>query len=93
MLGRDLVTYIFNNNLMDEEVYQDGKLIGFLSDEEAAAKFDVGTTTIHVWINQGKLDGIRINETVFIPYNSKDPREQELTVPTIDLANKERANE
>ena len=74
MLGRDLVSYIMANQLLDKEVFEDGKLIGFMSDAEAAKKFDVGVWTIHVWVNQGKMNGIRVNDTIFVPYDSEDPR-------------------
>lgn len=85
MLGRELVTYIMNNHLMDKEVFEDGKLIGYLSDAEAAEKFDVGVYTIHVWVNQGKMKGIRVNDTIFVPCDSVDPRTKKLSVPTVDL--------
>lgn len=84
MLGRDLINYIYANNLQDTKVFEGGKLIGFLSDEEAAEKFDVGVSTILVWINQGKLDGIRVNDRIFIPFNSKDPRTNDESVPAIE---------
>lgn len=74
MLGRDLMDYILHNNLLDTKVFEDGKLIGFLSDEEAAEKFNVGVSTILVWVNQGKLEGIRVNDRVYIPFNSKRPK-------------------
>ena len=43
--GRDLILYILSNNLEDEEVFKDGKLIGFLTAWEAAEKMNVGIAT------------------------------------------------
>ena len=39
MTGRDLIMYILNNSLEDEPVYDDGRVLGFISIVEAAAKF------------------------------------------------------
>lgn len=77
MLGRDLVTFIMKNNLLDTDVFEDGKLIGYISEEEAGTKFGVGAATIRVWVNQGRLNGLRINDTVYIQYDSEDPRLKE----------------
>lgn len=77
MLGRDLVTFIMKNNLLDTDVFDDGKLIGYISEEEAGAKFGVGATTVRVWVNQGRLNGLRINDTIYVPYDSEDPRLKE----------------
>ena len=67
MTGRDLILYILKNNLEDDPVYHDGKLIGFLTVEEAAVRFDVGTLTIRVWCQFGKLHSINIFGRDYIP--------------------------
>lgn len=74
-LGRDLIMYILENGLENSPVFENGKFIGFMSENDAAVKFGVGTATIRVWINQGALEGIRIGDTVYIPANSKNPKE------------------
>ena len=71
MTGRDLIIYILQNGLEDELVYRDGKLIGFISEMEAAVKFGVTTATIRVWISMGMLDGIIIGNSVYIPTNAE----------------------
>ena len=73
MTGRDLMIYIIENHLEDTDVIENGKLIGFMTEEEAAVKFGVGTTTIRVWVNQDKLPGVSINSQLFIPFNAKNP--------------------
>lgn len=70
MTGRELIIYILSNGLEDEPIYEDGKILGFITATEAAEKFNVGLATIKVWINEGTLDGIRIGEELYIPANT-----------------------
>lgn len=70
MTGRELIIYILANGLEDEPIYEDGKILGFITAAEAAEKFNVGLATIKVWINEGTLDGIRIGEELYIPANA-----------------------
>ena len=70
MTGRELIIYILSNGLEDELIYEDGKILGFITATEAAEKFNVGLATIKVWINEGMLDGIRIGEELYIPANA-----------------------
>ena len=74
MLGRDLIIYILNNNLEDKPVFEDGRLLGFMTEMEAAVKFDVTSATIRVWIGMGHLESIKIGDTIYIPGNAEDPR-------------------
>jgi len=73
MTGRDLIVYILSNSLENEQVFKDGKFIGFMTAGEAAAKMNVGVPTICVWVSQKKLDGIQIGDTLYIPANSTRP--------------------
>lgn len=75
LTGRDLIIYILENHLEDAPVFDDGNLIGFMTDGEAAEKFGVGVHTVRLWINEGKMTGVRLNDVVYIPANTKDPRE------------------
>ena len=68
--GRELIIYILENGLEDKQIYEDGKIIGFITATEAAEKFKVGLATIKVWVNEGTLDGIRIGEELYIPANA-----------------------
>lgn len=67
MTGLDLVIYILKNNLLNQPIYDNGALLGFITADEAAVKFDVGPATIKVWVKEGRLDGIFIGDTVYIP--------------------------
>ena len=75
MTGRELIIYILSNGLEDQEIFENGQFLGYMTDEEAAKNFGVGTATIHVWISRGLLEGVRINDTICIPANSKSPME------------------
>lgn len=71
MTGRELIIYIMENHLEDEPVFKDGKFIGFVTTGEAAVKCNVGIATIHTWITQNKIDGVFVNEGLYIPGNFK----------------------
>lgn len=75
MTGRELMLYILENHLEDEPIYKDGKLLGYMTEVEAAEKFGVGLSTIKVWVNQELLQGILIGATIYIPENSKNPKD------------------
>ena len=73
MTGRDLIIYILENHLENEPIYDNGKVLGFITPMEAAAKFGVGLETVLVWIHQGSLDFVRIGDRLYIPMNAKRP--------------------
>lgn len=66
MTGKDLIIYILENNLEDEPIVKDGKFIGFLTDEEVAAKLGVGVATINAMIGLGIIPGVTIGDNVYI---------------------------
>lgn len=70
MTGRDLIIYILENGLEDKPLVDNGKLIGFMSVMEAAAKLHVGPSTILIWMEQNKLEYVRIGFDIFITANS-----------------------
>lgn len=69
MTGKELIIYILANNLENEPVFKDGKFIGFITAIEAAVKMNVGVATIYTWILQGRIPGIFVGGTVYIPAN------------------------
>ena len=73
MTGRDLIIYILENGLEDEPVFKQGKFIGFVTADEAAVKAKVGPATINAWAYQGMIEGILVNEGLYIPANFKSP--------------------
>lgn len=76
MSGRDLILYILANGLEDEPVFQNGRLLGFATESEAAAAFGVGCATIRVWVERGELDAVKIGDTLYIPKNAPNPIER-----------------
>lgn len=79
----DLIVYIVQNNLVNEEVFQNGKLTGFMSIPEAAVKFEVGESTVRAWICMGIIDYIQFNGVVLIPQNVENPMERKTDEKTI----------
>lgn len=67
MTWRELIIYVLQNNLEDKQVFENGKISGFMTISEAAAKLEVGEETIKVWMSLGYLDYIEVGETKFIP--------------------------
>ena len=68
MTGRELIVYILSNNLENEEVFKDGKILGYLTVDEAAVKLNVGPATIKSLIAVDMIKGvIAIGEEVLIP--------------------------
>jgi hypothetical protein len=70
MTGKELIRYIIDHDLEQEQVFQNGKFIGFLTREEAAQKFNVGVATVTVWYQFGALDGFAIGGEIFIAANA-----------------------
>lgn len=71
MTGRELILYILENGLEDEQVVKNGKLIGFLTLGEFAAKTNVGTATVTAWIYQKRVPSVTIGDTIYIPATFK----------------------
>lgn len=46
MTGKELILYILENDLENEDVIKDGVFIWLMDEKEAAVKFDVGVATI-----------------------------------------------
>lgn len=75
MTGRDLILYILSNNLENEPIVKNGRLVGFLTAEEVAVKTNVGVASVYAWTRQGRLDSVYVTEGIYIPANSKLPIE------------------
>lgn len=69
MTCADLIIYILQNDLINEPVFKDGKFVGFVTENEVAAKMGVGVATVRVWIMQEKLEAFRVEDTIYIPAN------------------------
>ena len=79
MTGKELIIYILQNDLVDEVVLDDGIFVGFMDENEAAAKFNVGVWTVRTWYSIGVLDGFAIGRKLYFMKNVCDPRKGEKT--------------
>lgn len=74
MTGKELILYILQNNLENTVVLEDGFFIGFMTEEEAAAKFNVGVATIRAWYYCKRLKGTQIGDSLYFLKDVADPR-------------------
>ena len=74
MTGKELIIYILQNDLENETVIKDGIFVWLMNEEEAAAKFGVGISTIKAWHACGILSGTKINDHLYFLRNISDPR-------------------
>ena len=73
MTGRDLIIHILKHN-MEDTVFTDEeffKLI-FMDENEAAAKYGVGTATVRAWYAIGALNGFKVGDTVLYHRNQEN---------------------
>ena len=71
MTGREMIIFILENHLEDEEIIQDGKIAGFLTVEEVAIKFKVGVETARIWADRGIIDSVLLDGNFYIPVDAE----------------------
>lgn len=74
MTGKELILYILQNDLENTIVLEDGFFIGFMTVEEAAVKFNVGTAQIRAWYQCKMLKGTQIGDSLYFRKDVADPR-------------------
>lgn len=74
MTGKELIYYILENDLLNENVVQDGVPIFLMPLDEAAAKFDVGPSTIEAWAVCKNIEFEIFDGRLYIYKTAKDPR-------------------
>lgn len=77
MTGKELILYILQNDLENEIVIKDGIFIWFMTEEEAAVKFDVGVSMVRAWYEYGMLSGTKIGDRLYFLRNVSDPRKDD----------------
>lgn len=77
MTGKELILYILENDLENEDIIKDGVFIWLMDEKEAAIKFDVGVATVRAWYACEQLDGTKIGDQLYFLRNAKDPRKNE----------------
>ncbi len=73
LTGRDLIIYIMENQLEDNYILDEGRLLGFMTLSEAAVKFGVGLVTVEVWWAMDYIEGIKIGEDIYISMDAQKP--------------------
>lgn len=77
MTCRELVVYILENHLEDEQILNDaGTIVGFASVDEAAVELGVGIPTIYALISRSVLDYIVVGGVPFITIASLKKRKE-----------------
>lgn len=66
MTGRELMIYILENNLEDEPVIENGRIIGLKSVEEVAVEMNYGVETVKALVDMGALKGVKIDGGYYI---------------------------
>lgn len=66
MTGREMIIYILQHNLEDEEMFKDGIFVGFATEEEAAVEFNCGVATIRAGIMLGVIPGFMIGGKAYV---------------------------
>ena len=74
MTGKELILYILQNNLENTIVLEDCFFVGFMTEQEAAVKFGVGTATIRAWYACKMLKGTKIGDALYFRKDVADPR-------------------
>lgn len=74
MTGKELILYILQNNLENTVVLEDGFFVGFMNEDEAALKFNVGVATIRAWYNCKWIKGTKIGDSLYFRKDIADPR-------------------
>lgn len=66
MKGRDLIIYILENHLEDEDVLSDLKKLGLYSVREMAALNNVSEATVKAWCSFGRYNYTTIDDRMYI---------------------------
>lgn len=71
MTGRELIIYILSNNLEDELVIKDGRLVGFMSVDDVAVAIGTGPASIKALLTMGEVEGYQLGNSLFLPKDVK----------------------
>ena len=64
MTGRELIIYILSNGLEDEQVFENGRFVGFLTVSEAAQKLGYGIETVKAMVEVGAIKNVNSSELI-----------------------------
>lgn len=67
MTGKELILYILQNNLENENVFENGLFVGFMTEEEAAVELGVGVAAMRTLHVTGIYKGVMIGDKLYFP--------------------------
>ena len=68
MTGREMIIYILANGLENEPIINNGKIMGYIRDDDAAVQLGFGPSTVQALITVGTIPGgVNIGNTFYIP--------------------------
>lgn len=71
MTGRDLIVYILENNLENEELFKNGEInysmLGLVDSAHAAVHMHCGLATVSVLTQMKKLQSVRTYDAMYFP--------------------------
>lgn len=66
MTGRELIIYILQHGLENDEIFKNGHCALFMTQEEAAVQLGVGMFTVQIMYQLGQLKGFMLGDSLFI---------------------------
>lgn len=66
MTGKELIVYILQNNLENEEVFKDGNILGYVPVPKAAVEMGMGEAAVRALISLGAVSRIKINDVEYV---------------------------
>lgn len=67
MTGREMILYILENHLEDDDIFANGCPVGFTPVNKAAVKLGVGEAILTSWIQTGQIEAVKIAGRYFVP--------------------------
>lgn len=77
MTGKELIVYILQNDLENEEVFTDDGCTLFMTETEAALALGTGIATVRTMFVLGMLKGFYIDDVLFLLRDNFKPAENE----------------
>lgn len=67
MTGRELIIYILQNGLEDEQVFKNGVPIGYIPVVDVATRENVGVSTVLTWLLMRNMGYIVVGSNLYVP--------------------------
>lgn len=74
MTGKELIVYILEHDLVNEEIFKDNHCALFMTDMEVAALLGTGPSTVRAMYSMGLLRGFEVGNSLFLLKDYVRPR-------------------